>query len=152
MSNLFFCFPSGLIVKELSSSTSSSSETVVKLRGQSTDSLPQVLELHTCRPGPALHTHGQKTARRSRATTSSAHPLCTLKVVSFPFLVPLLFGFSLNTMCTLSHTPSRWEPPVFRLLVNCTCTPERVCLVCLCVSVCESVCAADHLSGWKGCC
>uniref|UniRef100_A0A493THI1 FERM domain containing 6 n=1 Tax=Anas platyrhynchos platyrhynchos TaxID=8840 RepID=A0A493THI1_ANAPP len=32
---------SGLIVKELSSSTSSSSETVVKLRGQSTDSLPQ---------------------------------------------------------------------------------------------------------------
>ncbi|NWJ06980.1 FRMD6 protein, partial [Crypturellus undulatus] len=31
----------GLIVKELSSSTSSSSETVVKLRGQSTDSLPQ---------------------------------------------------------------------------------------------------------------
>lgn len=32
----------GLIVKEISSSTSSSSETVVKLRGQSTDSLPQV--------------------------------------------------------------------------------------------------------------
>ncbi|XP_027760981.1 FERM domain-containing protein 6 [Empidonax traillii] len=32
---------SGLIVKEISSSTSSSSETVVKLRGQSTDSLPQ---------------------------------------------------------------------------------------------------------------
>ncbi|NXD11702.1 FRMD6 protein, partial [Nothocercus nigrocapillus] len=31
----------GLIVKEISSSTSSSSETVVKLRGQSTDSLPQ---------------------------------------------------------------------------------------------------------------
>ncbi|KFP65385.1 FERM domain-containing protein 6, partial [Cariama cristata] len=36
---------SGLIVKEISSSTSSSSETVVKLRGQSTDSLPQT----TCR-------------------------------------------------------------------------------------------------------
>ncbi|KAM9294688.1 FERM domain-containing protein 6 [Gastrophryne carolinensis] len=32
---------SGLIVKEINSSTSSSSETVVKLRGQSTDSLPQ---------------------------------------------------------------------------------------------------------------
>ncbi|XP_044292333.1 FERM domain-containing protein 6 isoform X4 [Varanus komodoensis] len=32
---------SGLVVKEVSSSTSSSSETVVKLRGQSTDSLPQ---------------------------------------------------------------------------------------------------------------
>ncbi|XP_029454194.1 FERM domain-containing protein 6 isoform X1 [Rhinatrema bivittatum] len=32
---------SGLIVKEISSSTSSSSETVVKLRGQSIDSLPQ---------------------------------------------------------------------------------------------------------------
>ncbi|KGL83531.1 hypothetical protein N309_14491, partial [Tinamus guttatus] len=31
----------GLIVKEISSSTSSSSETVVKLRGQHTDSLPQ---------------------------------------------------------------------------------------------------------------
>uniref|UniRef100_A0A663LQQ3 FERM domain containing 6 n=1 Tax=Athene cunicularia TaxID=194338 RepID=A0A663LQQ3_ATHCN len=39
-------FPhTGLIVKEISSSTSSSSETVVKLRGQSTDSLPQT----TCR-------------------------------------------------------------------------------------------------------
>ncbi|XP_003471871.1 FERM domain-containing protein 6 isoform X2 [Cavia porcellus] len=36
---------SGLIVKEIGSSTSSSSETVVKLRGQSTDSLPQT----TCR-------------------------------------------------------------------------------------------------------
>ncbi|MEJ1269385.1 FERM domain containing 6 [Cricetulus griseus] len=34
---------SGLIVKEISSSTSSSSETVVKLRGQSTDSLPQTI-------------------------------------------------------------------------------------------------------------
>ncbi|XP_027697499.1 FERM domain-containing protein 6 [Vombatus ursinus] len=34
---------SGLIVKEISSSTSSSSETVVKLRGQSTDSLPQAI-------------------------------------------------------------------------------------------------------------
>lgn len=34
---------SGLIVKEIGSSTSSSSETVVRLRGQSTDSLPQVL-------------------------------------------------------------------------------------------------------------
>ncbi|XP_036292823.1 FERM domain-containing protein 6 isoform X6 [Pipistrellus kuhlii] len=33
---------SGLIVKEIGSSTSSSSETVVKLRGQSTDSLPQL--------------------------------------------------------------------------------------------------------------
>ncbi|CAI5764833.1 FERM domain-containing protein 6 [Podarcis lilfordi] len=32
---------SGLVVKEVSSSTSSSSETVVKLRGQSIDSLPQ---------------------------------------------------------------------------------------------------------------
>ncbi|XP_043405775.1 FERM domain-containing protein 6 isoform X4 [Chelonia mydas] len=32
---------SGLIVKEVSSSTSSSSETVVRLRGQSSDSLPQ---------------------------------------------------------------------------------------------------------------
>ncbi|KAJ7345381.1 hypothetical protein JRQ81_001331 [Phrynocephalus forsythii] len=32
---------SGLVVKEISSSTSSSSETVVKLRGQSIDSLPQ---------------------------------------------------------------------------------------------------------------
>ncbi|XP_069493566.1 FERM domain-containing protein 6 isoform X2 [Ambystoma mexicanum] len=32
---------SGLIVKDMGSSTSSSSETVVKLRGQSTDSLPQ---------------------------------------------------------------------------------------------------------------
>lgn len=41
---LLFLSPpgAGLIVKELSSSTSSSSETVVKLRGQSTDSLPQV--------------------------------------------------------------------------------------------------------------
>ena len=36
------CFTLGLIVKEIGSSTSSSSETVVKLRGQSTDSLPQV--------------------------------------------------------------------------------------------------------------
>ncbi|XP_074146640.1 FERM domain-containing protein 6 isoform X2 [Sminthopsis crassicaudata] len=34
---------SGLIVKEISSSTSSSSETVVKLHGQSTDSLPQAI-------------------------------------------------------------------------------------------------------------
>ncbi|KAG2457463.1 FRMD6 protein, partial [Polypterus senegalus] len=34
---------SGLIVKEVSSSTSSSSETVVKLRGQSIDSLPQTV-------------------------------------------------------------------------------------------------------------
>ncbi|XP_053141638.1 FERM domain-containing protein 6 isoform X2 [Hemicordylus capensis] len=34
---------SGLVVKEVSSSTSSSSETVVKLRGQSTDSLPQTV-------------------------------------------------------------------------------------------------------------
>ncbi|XP_040188610.1 FERM domain-containing protein 6 [Rana temporaria] len=34
---------SGLIVKEVNSSTSSSSETVVKLRGQSTDSLPQTV-------------------------------------------------------------------------------------------------------------
>uniref|UniRef100_A0A8C8SDL0 FERM domain containing 6 n=1 Tax=Pelusios castaneus TaxID=367368 RepID=A0A8C8SDL0_9SAUR len=34
---------SGLIVKEVSSSTSSSSETVVKLRGQSSDSLPQTI-------------------------------------------------------------------------------------------------------------
>ncbi|XP_071972200.1 FERM domain-containing protein 6 isoform X1 [Engystomops pustulosus] len=36
---------SGLVVKEVNSSTSSSSETVVKLRGQSIDSLPQT----TCR-------------------------------------------------------------------------------------------------------
>lgn len=35
------CF-SGLIVKDVSSSTSSSSETVVKMRGQSIESLPQV--------------------------------------------------------------------------------------------------------------
>ncbi|XP_059552242.1 FERM domain-containing protein 6 isoform X6 [Myotis daubentonii] len=35
---------SGLIVKEIGSSTSSSSETVVKLRGQSTDSLPQLFQ------------------------------------------------------------------------------------------------------------
>lgn len=41
---LSLCFISGLIVKEIGSSTSSSSETVVKLRGQSTDSLPQVLK------------------------------------------------------------------------------------------------------------
>uniref|UniRef100_A0A8D0GGY2 FERM domain containing 6 n=1 Tax=Sphenodon punctatus TaxID=8508 RepID=A0A8D0GGY2_SPHPU len=34
---------SGLVVKEISSSTSSSSETVVKLRGQSIDSLPQTV-------------------------------------------------------------------------------------------------------------
>ncbi|XP_053883348.1 FERM domain-containing protein 6 [Malaclemys terrapin pileata] len=34
---------SGLIVKEVSSSTSSSSETVVRLRGQSSDSLPQTV-------------------------------------------------------------------------------------------------------------
>ncbi|XP_074852309.1 FERM domain-containing protein 6 isoform X2 [Carettochelys insculpta] len=34
---------SGLIVKEVSSSTSSSSETVVRLRGQSSDSLPQTI-------------------------------------------------------------------------------------------------------------
>lgn len=40
---MLFSFTSGLIVKEISSSSSSSSETVVKLRGQSTDSLPQVL-------------------------------------------------------------------------------------------------------------
>ncbi|XP_066428510.1 FERM domain-containing protein 6-like [Eleutherodactylus coqui] len=33
--------PEGLVVKEVNSSTSSSSETVVKLRGQSIDSLPQ---------------------------------------------------------------------------------------------------------------
>uniref|UniRef100_A0A5F8GVW8 RNA transcription, translation and transport factor protein n=2 Tax=Metatheria TaxID=9263 RepID=A0A5F8GVW8_MONDO len=38
---LFLISPSGLIVKEISSSTSGSSETVVKLHGQSTDSLPQ---------------------------------------------------------------------------------------------------------------
>ncbi|XP_041314444.1 FERM domain-containing protein 6 [Pyrgilauda ruficollis] len=43
--NLCTLLRAGLIVKEISSSTSSSSETVVKLRGQSTDSLPQT----TCR-------------------------------------------------------------------------------------------------------
>lgn len=32
----------GLVVKEVSSSTSSSSETVVKMKGQSIESLPQV--------------------------------------------------------------------------------------------------------------
>lgn len=38
-------FYEGLIVKDVSSSTSSSSETVVKMRGQSIESLPQVLRL-----------------------------------------------------------------------------------------------------------
>lgn len=45
---VFLCFTSGLIVKEIGSSTSSSSETVVKLRGQSTDSLPQVQKESKC--------------------------------------------------------------------------------------------------------
>lgn len=36
----------GLVVKEVSSSTSSSSETVVKMKGQSNESLPQVPLLH----------------------------------------------------------------------------------------------------------
>ncbi|KAJ1104228.1 hypothetical protein NDU88_001640 [Pleurodeles waltl] len=46
---------SGLIVKDMGSSTSSSSETVVKLRGQSTDSLPQ----------PACHKPKTSTDRHS---------------------------------------------------------------------------------------
>ncbi|KAA8581892.1 hypothetical protein FQN60_008632 [Etheostoma spectabile] len=37
---------SGLIVKDVSSSTSSSSETVVKMRGQSIESLPQVIHIY----------------------------------------------------------------------------------------------------------
>ena len=37
-----FLFAAGLIVKDVSSSTSSSSETVVKMHGQSIESLPQV--------------------------------------------------------------------------------------------------------------
>ncbi|XP_077395574.1 FERM domain-containing protein 6 isoform X2 [Festucalex cinctus] len=41
---------SGLIVKDVSSSTSSSSETVVKMRGQSIESLPQT---STCRKPPS---------------------------------------------------------------------------------------------------
>ncbi|XP_049596737.1 FERM domain-containing protein 6 isoform X2 [Syngnathus scovelli] len=41
---------SGLIVKDVSSSTSSSSETVVKMRGQSIESLPQTF---TCRKPPS---------------------------------------------------------------------------------------------------
>lgn len=44
----FLCCTLGLIVKEIGSSTSSSSETVVKLRGQSTDSLPQVQKGPEC--------------------------------------------------------------------------------------------------------
>lgn len=39
-----FCLFAGLIVKDVSSSTSSSSETVVKMRGQSIESLPQVVK------------------------------------------------------------------------------------------------------------
>ncbi|MGH0188287.1 UNVERIFIED_CONTAM: hypothetical protein FKN15_028811 [Acipenser sinensis] len=47
---------SGLIVKDISSSTSSSSETVVKLRGQSIDSLPQTV----CRkPRSSTDRHSQ---------------------------------------------------------------------------------------------
>lgn len=42
---IFLSPNSGLVVKEVNSSTSSSSETVVKLRGQSIDSLPQVCEI-----------------------------------------------------------------------------------------------------------
>lgn len=42
--HLHVFFP-GLIVKDVSSSTSSSSETVVKMRGQSIESLPQVIEI-----------------------------------------------------------------------------------------------------------
>lgn len=38
----FHLSSTGLIVKDVSSSTSSSSETVVKMRGQSIESLPQV--------------------------------------------------------------------------------------------------------------
>lgn len=46
---VIYLFFAGLIVKDVSSSTSSSSETVVKMRGQSIESLPQV--------GPASRRH-----------------------------------------------------------------------------------------------
>lgn len=46
--NVLACPSAGLIVKDVSSSTSSSSETVVKMRGQSIESLPQV------DPGPTM--------------------------------------------------------------------------------------------------
>lgn len=46
--NVLTCPSTGLIVKDVSSSTSSSSETVVKMRGQSIESLPQV------DPGPTM--------------------------------------------------------------------------------------------------
>ncbi|KPP61780.1 FERM domain-containing protein 6-like [Scleropages formosus] len=52
---------SGLIVKDISSSTSSSSETVVKLRGQSIESLPQVSHAETVgrKPQSSTDRHSQ---------------------------------------------------------------------------------------------
>ncbi|MGH0183867.1 UNVERIFIED_CONTAM: hypothetical protein FKN15_013267 [Acipenser sinensis] len=67
---------SGLIVKDISSSTSSSSETVVKLRGQSIDSLPQTV----CRkPRSSTDRHRLIVKDISSSTSSSSETVVKLR-------------------------------------------------------------------------